>query len=1253
MRHNVADGFGGHAMRSFSRSGLMRAAVVLLAMTLGLTAVAFAAPLDRFWPMSHHDVRRTNHSPASGAIATPVTIWRYFLGGAPVQPLAHDVDLDGAQDVLSLEGGRAVARTISGKVLWETAPLGATRFAGVADLTGDGTPEVVVISSIAAYALSAQTGKVLWTSPAGLFSQLAYAAVADFDGDGTSDLALADNGGAGLSASPATHVYRFVGAVTETAKTTLPMPGVDVAGAGGQMTMDIDGDGLADFLVPGVEHLFGFSGKTGALLAKSDALPHMTYAYTSGVSRPAKDGGAPWLVFSADYATNDAKHSLRGVYVLRRVDTALVVQWSMAEADVAGHVRLLPGAVGDLDGDGLEEVILARLAQGVWTVEARDLATGTVLATLDAGATWLSASAGQTPQLLGLLRLGASGPAALQVSLQAGADTARFAPLRLVRFSRKAGFALMADLGVGELSAASVLPASEADQAAKEPLRPALPLTAGAQPGTELAVLSDLNGDLHADQMALLRIALPDPAGAAVSPVLLATLPMTGDGHLALTLAAPGGTRRLLLALADGHAPVLDAGLKLLNDLNGDGQADLTYGAPANPQISVAPVHDKDALPRVTVSVGDTVTALDLSTAGPMTAPSVAWTARPGGAVAASPADVDGDGAREILVRHRPLGGSATLSALSPAGKTLWSYVQPEGPFTWLGDITFATADVDSDGCEDAIAMWTSPTGFAANTPYTNIISGKTGKALWPLHAPCSALFESSLSLDDTVKPPRLLSSEYHDRFACDSLTGEIIQDVKGKQASYGVSMLADLNGDGLLDTVIGEGGAGIEAEQAPDLTTLWFAPDEHLFYQAAALVPVEKVWHVASLTEVSSVVTVRNATSGKILWQKAFVDGASWPPEAAPAGSHTAAGLVSVADLTGKGHPSLLFRTSQGMLYAVDATSGAVDWVLDWGGTFGDPIPADLDGDGLLEILVSFSDGYLYAIDQGTLGQPAWVRENAGTPALTDAEDIDVQEDASAVHANWAAVPGASGYSVRILDDTGAAVTGALDVGPATSATVPDLYLQTGVHYLTSVAAYISSGPQAGWSPATLSDGFAVVDQSPPLITAWTAQPAALLPGTSSTLSAHLVDKTRLASWSLQVQAPDGKIVGAKSATVAQAAIDIAWTWTAADAAGKPLPAGDYTATLVVLDGAGHVATATTILYLCGPGEQPDGAVCKLSSSDGTTPKPKVKVVQGSHPEDCCSAAPGSVPGAFGSLSSLCGIVALVCLAKRRRKPA
>ncbi len=213
-----------------------------------------------------------------------------------------------------------------------------------------------------------------------------------------------------------------------------------------------------------------------------------------------------------------------------------------------------------------------------------------------------------------------------------------------------------------------------------------------------------------------------------------------------------------------------------------------------------------------------------------------------------------------------------------------------------------------------------------------------------------------------------------------------------------------------------------------------------------------------------------------------------------------------------------LLVGSSDGHLYALDACTLALRWALDFRAPVGEPVVGDADGDGVDDVLVSVGDGYLYALGPRTLPASDDVRDLADEAGV---DDVDQVESADTVHAQWRAVPGATRYQVRVLTASGTAVRfpDYAEVS-GTRARLDGLPLRLGGRYRVGVIP-VGAG---GSGPEALSDGFTVVDESPPAVTIQVLTPTfAPRAGERAEIELRFTDRTGVARVHAEVRRADG----------------------------------------------------------------------------------------------------------------------------------
>lgn len=1214
-------------MHKLARILAMPAASVL---AVGALAGAAGAVPDTAWRMGAHDPQRTGLAPGTAHLATPAVRWRAPLDAGAAQVVAVDVDLDGADDVVLLGGGRLTARRLTGSVLWKSANLGVTFFSQVDDLHGSGSRELLAFAGRSVHLIDPHTGAVRWTSPEGQYKGIGAVFVADFTGDGTSDLAITEEGSPLGDAVAVTHVFTFAGGTVQPVASTQVPTKDGVFGNGRAIGLaDGDGDGLVDIVMAQSATLGLFSAKTGAIIGQSAALGQVSSFPSAVVGVPAAGNGKPLVVVVGDtgHLTNGSAQI--GAHVLQLQNGALVQLWQVQATNLQDEsFRTVPAAIGDLDGDGVAELFGSHFVDNAWQLQVFDLTTGKLLT--QGGIDGVATAAGAPgPVLRGAFLIGKQ--PVFVCALQKGRTDAVNAPLRLVTWQRGGGFAQLADLGAGGWWPGNLQAAPDANTANKQRLWPMLGLGT-ALPAPELLVTRDTDGDLRADTLQRLTI------GATGSVAVTASRELAPGTHL-LTIASGETGLRVVAAGSDGSVPVYNSALTLVNDGDGNGVADLFQRTGGAVALSVAP---RMAGGQVVVAAtsGTRVLLIDPVGAGPALPPKTLWSVTPSDQFSrANLADTDGDGAQEVVVRVQPAGGNAAIQGYSLAGAAQWSWTWQGPPARWtatFGD-PFWAADLDGDGAEELFLATINTVGAAPQQQFSTVLHGKTHQPMWDKLADCGGYVEVGTALDPSSAPPTVVLSSQHERLRCNALTG-LLENVRvNPPAGLGVPMLTELDGAPPLEVVLRGPFAAAEADHGDSLQPLWSQPETRAFFGGGALGQVAGQAVALQVLPAQSQIDVRVAATGQLLWARVFVQGQSWPADQAPKHSVTGGGVVTLADLTGKQQPAALLTTSEGLLYAIALDSGAVLWSLDVGGQIATPVPADIDGDGLLELLIATPDGDLIALDSSVATAPAWVREHgpAGL-ALDDAADLDQQEDASALAANWAAVGNASGYAARLLDDNGGQLVPAQLVD-GTDFTFSNLYLQLGRTYYTAVVSHASAGPDATFSAETKSDGIQIVDVSPPWLTGLGCTPNCIAPlGTAVTVHGTAQDKTRLANVrATLVQA--GAAVTHRDWPALLPKLDLQWPL-------PPLPLGAHSVAFAAVDLAGHATLASLPVTICAP----EGSTGSPRCADLLGHTAKNGELYGREVNGCASGG-SRTPLAW--LGVLLGLAAAVSAVRRQRR--
>jgi hypothetical protein len=1197
----------------------------MLAVWLMATPPAMAAESQQAgeWLLPRHDVRQSNFSPSLAQLHQPAVRWRLPVPSALSSLVAADVDLNGTEDLLTVTGGRLAAHTSSGTLLWQTPSLGLTSISGVGDLDGDGALDVVAVAGTAVYLLRLASGAVWWSTPPDDYGGIALAAVADFDGDGLLDLAVGDNAGPGAAFSSAIAIWRFAaGKPVLLAKTAMPGPDNHFPYGGGHQVLDVDGDEVADLLVAGYKRLGAFSGKTGAAVGLTPELPHLFLFLP--VQRFVPKDQLPLLVWPASNGSGPVTQQQVGWYVLQQQGAELAIRWQYQAAIPAEEaVVLVHGSGADLDGDGLGELVVSHFADGVWRLRIYDLQTGAVLLTTG-GAEW-GGDPKSGPVLQGVVQQ--AGQTRLVVELQSSRVGQPFAPLHVASWSRSGGLGPSLDLGVGRWWGGNRKPVRDADARWKQPLLPLLALQDGQPTAGEWLVVRDVDEDGRADQLQALS-----PVGSVlVSGTLppVTTLPGT---RLA------GKSLQIVLGNADGQVRVWDPNFALANDADNDGLADFVRRGMPNLNLLAGKWQANDPVPSLVLSTGSRLSAWQLAGAGPVVPPGLLWQQTPAGGIGSlNLADVTGTGDRVVIVGSVPPGLNLRLQSWDRQGQPGWQWSPPPLPLLRLasGVSSLLQHDVTGDGADDLLLTMTGQLPLVEPTLTATLWDGASRQSIWPADAGCSGISDNAFALDTWSNPVRAVASVYTERYSCDAQTGAVLAHTKGNPGGYGLPMPVDLDGEAPSEWLLGGSAGAVQAVAGATAAPLWTVEDKRLGGGTAALVPLaNKAVHIQAIPAAAEL-QARAAKTGELLWTRVLVAGELWTPPNLPKHSVVVQRLVAVGGLSATASqpatgPVVLATTSDGWLYAVEVATGTLVWSWATGGSVGALAPVDVDGDGRLELVVGLPSGDLVALDGNVAAAPQTVRD-VGTGPLADlALDLDQQESSAALVASWAAAPGASGYSARVIDDSGATVAGPVTTS-ATTARIDALYLQPGQRYRWAVSSYASVGADASFSAETVSDGVVIVDTSAPWWEAVRCTPACTLAATVPLqVSAVARDHTRLQRLDLRLTQQGAALPLAQESWPWLAdRFDLAWSRSG-------LAPGQYTVRLTATDLADRVATAELAVVVCAPGQVVVGNSCAAPVSPPTSLNGSRRAARG------CVAAPTAATGGWVVALAAAGAIGL-----------
>ncbi|MBI4613990.1 MAG: PQQ-binding-like beta-propeller repeat protein [Planctomycetes bacterium] len=338
--------------------------------------------------------------------------------------------------------------------------------------------------------------------------------------------------------------------------------------------------------------------------------------------------------------------------------------------------------------------------------------------------------------------------------------------------------------------------------------------------------------------------------------------------------------------------------------------------------------------------------------------------------------DLNADGTLDVLVIS-----ISGLHAVSGAtGRELWIY-QIEGAVL----SSPALADLDGDGIPDSLV--------GSSDMNLHAVCGSTGKTLWVYETGASSknrknyLSRPTLAdLDGDGVLDAVVGSYENKLHAVCGSTGKRLWAYETGQESSRDPALGDLDGDGLSDVVVGSANGKIYAVSGRTGERLWtYGIGGVIFGSTPALADLDADGVVDAVVgcEGGTIQAVSGST-GTSLWR--YATGGNVRCTAA------------LGDLDGDGVPDAVVGSMDNNLYAVSGRSGHLLWAYETGGQISNCSPAlwDLDGDGSADAVVGSNDGKLHAVS-GRVSRTDWAYGVGGeVPWACVAVAADLDGDAS-----------------------------------------------------------------------------------------------------------------------------------------------------------------------------------------------------------------------------------------------------------------
>lgn len=994
------------------------------------------------WPAMAHDAKRSARSSGVGAMsAAPAVAWKRAVGGAlsESQVATHDVDGDGAKDVVMVSSGSVVARRANDSSIWKSENIGARRVIAVANLDGQGPPEVVAIgaSPLGLYVLNAQTGATLWYKATGTIAI---------------DALLVPNGAGGQRLFLAEQLGSLIGYAFTTPVGTQLWQGATAPWSIDMAAGDLDGDGKLELIRGHDRGFVAYDAATGQVRCDQSSLVTGVIApmYFPAFSAIDVDADARAEVVLYDYSYYYSEDA--GVFVVSCNGTGTTLtpalRWKdQYVTDVTSgpgndvevkQVRYLGDAVANLDSAGSQELVYSvwDAATKTWTTQVRNAATGAVLASKSGevleGVADIDGDAKPDVLLREATGVG-SFPKPYFSKLRAYAfsgtaladkgwflDGARAATVSARRYALVTG-------GAGQVLARQNVNGTGDAAAEAYVFQKALAASiTDARPGSLLAVHGS-------DGLILYKYAFPDG--------------ITGAVHLLdQNISAASAPAQSLVMLTDGGLRVLDNQLLEKNQLRPGNHSKLVSVASLDgTNHRIFAVESSDAL----VAIDGTL----LDTKGvPVTSWKVTDAAQPEGrGYVNAPGLVipkSAGGARLIVRGHSTTSYEETaLVALEASGSEAWKKDIGAGRTVAGFDNFELLDDLDGDGTRDFFL-----TELDAKSEQQLVVKkGSDGSNLatrpvGDLFPPSGVYLQGHAAADVNGDGKLDVVSALHGSWfvgidVSKASTGvpaqAFVQLFRTANGPNGQAMVGQLDGDTEQDLVRAASqnafgpierrslAGAVEASYQPPTASIagTDANTAALLRRPGVAGAEDVIWSGMTGNALGGVARINGATMTEA-WFVYLAAGAVHP-KASPPAKRAALYSPIAADLDGDGDDEVVLGSDDGYLYALNGADGTLAWSLSLGAPVVHTLAADLDKDDKLELLCALDDGTLVALDA----------TGAYTNDVQPDPPPDAGTDGSAGTGGFGATGGAAGADAGLGGaSSGGASSGGTSSGGASS---------------------------------------------------------------------------------------------------------------------------------------------------------------------------------------------------------------------------
>lgn len=321
------------------------------------------------WPMFRRDRWHSAHSPLVGDLGMPEIRWSFALGGRTGSEFLADINGDGTPEMVIGIPGRLAAYRLDGTHIW-TLPVENAVVYGLFDLDGDGQQELVIANGGKIQVIDGKTGVVRFTNSFDAKYGVSGARIARLNPDQPGQqIVVCNSHHRGYCLSFEKGIANGRVAWTYDYKMANFVPGIAFA--------DMDNDGRLELIAVTYSNFFVYDGVTGNIKMHLEAHTGRNYGLLV-VQDLDNDGFADIVMFASRVREHIAVVKNEGGDSLRLLwDKFFEQNYPVDHREL----RMFDHAADDFDGDGRTELLYGLWDESTrpnWTTYLVDALTGEI-----------------------------------------------------------------------------------------------------------------------------------------------------------------------------------------------------------------------------------------------------------------------------------------------------------------------------------------------------------------------------------------------------------------------------------------------------------------------------------------------------------------------------------------------------------------------------------------------------------------------------------------------------------------------------------------------------------------------------------------------------------------------------------------------------------------------------------------------------------------------------------------------------------